>query len=226
MKALYAKLLLVQQELGAIKKEADNPFFHSKYFDINALIEHIKPLLNKHGLLLIQPLSFLNSYTTLKTILVDVESGEVLETETILPDGSEPQKMGSAITYFRRYAIQSLFLLEAEDDDGNSAKPAGTGYGSVTKAVPQAGTGGSGEWEYKTGISKKNNKPWWGKQRPGSKEMAWMTELEYAQEANGGKLTPIKPAEAQAMRNQPEFVDESYEEHGGYGAHYEELKRD
>lgn len=209
MKALYQKLLLVQQELGAIKKEEDNPFFKSKYFDINALAEHVKPLLSKHGLVLIQPLGFLdNGRATLRTILVDAESGEELDTETPLPDNLDPQKMGSAITYFRRYAVQSLLFLQAEDDDANSAKPVGTGYGSVTKSVPQAS---SGEWEYKTGISKKNNKPWWGKQRPGSKEMVWMTELEYAQEANGGKLTTIKPAEAQAMRNQPEFVDESYD---------------
>ena len=36
-----------------------------------------------------------------------------------LPDLTDPQKMGSAITYYRRYSLQSLFLLQAEDDDGN-----------------------------------------------------------------------------------------------------------
>jgi hypothetical protein len=39
----------------------------------------------------------------------------------VLPENSDPQKMGSTITYFRRYALQSLFLLQAEDDDGHSA---------------------------------------------------------------------------------------------------------
>lgn len=215
MKALYQKLLLIQNELGAIKKEADNPFFKSKYFDINALIEHIKPYLEKHKLVLIQPLSNVGPSGAIKTILFDTESGESIEEVTPLTHNDDPQKMGSAITYFRRYAIQSLFLLEAEDDDGNSAKPAAKqGY---TPLKAQAAPVSSGEWEYKTGISKKNNKPWWGKQRPGSKEMVWMTELEYAQEANGGRLETIKPAEAQAMRNQPEFVDEDYGQHDDYG---------
>jgi hypothetical protein len=38
-----------------------------------------------------------------------------------LPETVDAQKAGSAITYFRRYALQSLLALEAEDDDGNTA---------------------------------------------------------------------------------------------------------
>ena len=41
-----------------------------------------------------------------------------------LPDLQDPQKMGSAITYYRRYALQSLFLLQTQDDDGEGAKTA------------------------------------------------------------------------------------------------------
>jgi hypothetical protein len=46
---------------------------------------------------------------------------EFVESETILPSMNDPQKQGSAITYFRRYALQSLLALEAEDDDANLA---------------------------------------------------------------------------------------------------------
>lgn len=203
MKQLYAKLLLVQKELGAIKKEEDNPFFKSKYFDINALAEHVKPLLSKHGLVLIQPLGFLdNGRATLCTQLIDAESGESLDTETPLPDSPDPQKAGSAITYFRRYAIQSLLFLQAEDDDGNKASQPAQKYGSV-----QQPTISSGDWEYKTGVSQKTGKPWYSKNRKGDKERIWLNETEYAIQANGGKLAPITPAEASQMKD---FVDESY----------------
>ena len=54
--SIYKKLLEVQKEVGAISKDSKNPFFKSKYFDINQLIEHVQPVLNKHGLVLTQPI--------------------------------------------------------------------------------------------------------------------------------------------------------------------------
>lgn len=123
MKNLYLKLLEVQKELGAIKKDSKNPHFGNTYFDINTLIEAVKQPLISHGLLLSQPLIVKDGKMVLQTLLVDTESGETLETGMLLPDNLDPQKMGSAITYYRRYSIQSLLLIEAEDDDGNSVRP-------------------------------------------------------------------------------------------------------
>ena len=54
--SIYAKLLKVQTEVGAISKDSKNPFFKSKYFDINSLIKHVQPLLAENGLLLLQPI--------------------------------------------------------------------------------------------------------------------------------------------------------------------------
>lgn len=59
--------------------------------------------------------------TSLSTILVDTESGEVMDYNADMPLGPDPQKNGSIITYYRRYSLQSLLALEAEDDDGNVA---------------------------------------------------------------------------------------------------------
>lgn len=117
MKNLSIKLLAFQKEVGAIKKDSVNPFFKSKYADINAYIEVVKPLLSNHGLILLQPLSSLNDKPALCTLIVDSESGEKLDLITPLPENPDPQKMGAIITYFRRYAIQSMLCLEAEDDD-------------------------------------------------------------------------------------------------------------
>lgn len=119
---MYKKLLEIQKEIGAIKKDATNPFYKSKYFDINSLLEQVKPILNKHGVILMQGLSHIDEKLALTTSLVDSDNVEDSINYTCpLPDMPDPQKAGSAITYFRRYALQSLLALEAEDDDGNYA---------------------------------------------------------------------------------------------------------
>ncbi len=118
---IYAKLLEAQKEIGAIKKDSDNPYFKSKYVDINGILAVVKPILNKHGLVLTQALNVTEGRTGLNTAIVDSESGEKVESNVFLPEMSKPQETGSAITYFRRYALQSLLALESEDDDGNIA---------------------------------------------------------------------------------------------------------
>lgn len=116
------KLLKAQMEIGAIKRDSDNPYFKSKYFDINAILAEVKPILNKHGLLVLQPPDVIEGKNGLRTAIIDAESKVVvIQGSCFLPEGLDPQKTGSAITYFRRYALQSLLALEAEDDDGNVA---------------------------------------------------------------------------------------------------------
>jgi len=123
------KLLQFQQKIGAISKDSTNPFFKSKYFDINKLLEEVKPVLNELGLILLQPLDHIDGKPALRTLLLDTEITDtkfsiyncaVADFITPLPENSDPQKMGSIITYYRRYAIQSLLGLQAEDDDGNA----------------------------------------------------------------------------------------------------------
>lgn len=118
---LQEKLLAVQQEIGAITKDSENPFFKSKYFDINSLLSQVKPVLNKHGLVVIQALVALEGKNGLHTALIEAETGKEIGFSCLLPETADAQKAGSAITYFRRYALQSLLALEAEDDDANGA---------------------------------------------------------------------------------------------------------
>ena len=113
---IYSKLYDLQNELGAISKDATNPFYKSKYFDINSLIGQLKPLLQKHNLVLIQPIT----YNQVRSVIVDLDGGSV-ESSIQLPNDLDAQKLGSAITYFRRYTLQSLLALQAIDDDGNLA---------------------------------------------------------------------------------------------------------
>ncbi len=121
-KNLLKKLLAVQKEVEAIKKDSKNPFFKSNYFDINTLIKELKPLLNKEGLVVLQPLATIDGGPAIETIVYDAESGENISNIVVIPENVDAQKMGSAITYFRRYALQSFFFLQAEDDDANGSK--------------------------------------------------------------------------------------------------------
>lgn len=118
---LREKLLEVQKEIGAIKRDSENPYFKSKYFDINALLSEVKPVLNKHGLILTQALCTIEGKLGLETSIIDSEGIDAISSKCPISENPDPQKQGSAITYFRRYALQSLLGLEAEDDDGNGA---------------------------------------------------------------------------------------------------------
>jgi hypothetical protein len=121
--SIYKKLLEVKKEVGKISKDSTNPFFKSKYFDVNALLEHVEPILQKNGLVLLQPIKD----GSVSTCIYDVDSSDSICSSIALPNIGDPQKLGSAITYFRRYTLQSLLGLQAEDDDGNKAsKPVST----------------------------------------------------------------------------------------------------
>ena len=118
-KSINEKLFALQNEIGVISKDAKNPFYKSKYFDINSLIKQLQPLFQKHRLLLLQPIEESLVYTR----IVCVDSGEFVEASMKLPDLADIQKLGGAVTYLRRYTLSSLLGLQSEeDDDGTSAK--------------------------------------------------------------------------------------------------------
>lgn len=119
---IYEVLGRLQKDIGALKKTETNPFFKSKYLDINSLLETLRPHLEKHGLVIAQPIVMGSSgQPVLRTILVLTSKGETIDSLVPLPVNEDPQKMGSTITYYRRYALQSMLGLYAEDDDGNHA---------------------------------------------------------------------------------------------------------
>jgi len=117
------RILEVQKEIGSLAKQSKNPFFKSAYLDLNDLLTHVTPLLNAKGLILMQPISG----NKVGTVILDSDTGTILAESLIeLPDNlTDPQKIGSCITYFRRYTLKSLLAISEVDDDGNlAAKPA------------------------------------------------------------------------------------------------------
>lgn len=114
--SIYKKLFEAKKEIGKISKDSTNPFYKSKYFDINQLLEHVEPILHKHGLMILQPVFDDN----IRTQIIEVETGEKIESMMSLIANVDPQKRGSEITYYRRYTLGSLLALQAEDDDANA----------------------------------------------------------------------------------------------------------
>lgn len=115
-------LLEAQKKMGAVSKDAKNPFFKSSYATLNNVREAVMPALNESGITLLQPTVSLDGKVYVETILLH-ESGEFIsgETEAVLAKVNDPQSLGSAISYARRYGLMSTLGLAAEDDDGNSA---------------------------------------------------------------------------------------------------------
>ena len=117
---LIQKIGEVQKGISKLKKDKDG--YKYKYFDINDLIAVLRPELEKQKLVVIQPLTHYANLITgvsnsfIKTIVSDGKDS--IEYDFPLPELQIPQKMGSAVTYYRRYQLQSLFFMMAEDDDG------------------------------------------------------------------------------------------------------------
>lgn len=126
IKNLAKALNKAQAEMGAVVKGSDNPFYKSKFADINDVIKTVKEVLNSNGITYLQPLKVTDvageKVTVVETVLLH-ESGEFMssETEVVVKDKSDPQKYGASITYSRRFGLQSMVGLPAEDDDGNTA---------------------------------------------------------------------------------------------------------
>lgn len=120
--SIYKKLFEAKKDIGKISKDSKNPFFKSNYLSLNGLIDAIEEVLNKNGLLLLQPIID----NKVRSMIIDSEKDGSLDShyvisEMTLPNITDPQKLGSAITYFRRYTLESLLGLKADDDDGNLA---------------------------------------------------------------------------------------------------------
>lgn len=130
-------LLQAQKSMGNASKGAANPFFKSKYADLNAIREACMPALNENGILVLQGTTVENGKAYVETTLLH-ESGEFLSalTEIIANKQNDAQAHGSGVSYARRYGLQSFLCIGAEDDDGEKAH----GRGAVNKTVTTTST--------------------------------------------------------------------------------------
>ena len=122
-------LLRAQKKMDTVSKDASNPFYKSKYADINSFLEVAVEALNSEGISVLQPAYSDTSGHFVETTLLH-ETGEYISSKPLRLELSkiDMQQLGSAITYGRRYQLQSLLGMRAEDDDAEStmgrSKPA------------------------------------------------------------------------------------------------------
>lgn len=120
---LSKALTAVQSQLKPALKDSDNPFFKSKYADLNAVWDSSRELLAKNGLAVIQGNSVGMDNTVIVETILSHESGEWIQSELCLPLAKhDPQGVGSAVTYGRRYGLAAIVGIVSDvDDDGNHA---------------------------------------------------------------------------------------------------------
>ena len=132
---LAGALTQAQAEMSGAKKQSANPFFKSKYADLKEVIECIKEPFSNNGLSFSQMPMARGNTAGVETIIMHT-SGEWISQRLLLTCAkNDPQGMGSAITYARRYALQAAAGVPSEDDDGNVAT---RGKSDSKKQAPKA----------------------------------------------------------------------------------------
>lgn len=124
---LSKSLFSIQNSLPPAIKDARNSFVGNDYATLNSVMETCRDALYSHGIWLVQlpcpaPVELGTGHIGLETRLTHIESGQWLSSITVIPlPKSDPQGLGSALTYARRYSLCTILGIITEDDDGNAA---------------------------------------------------------------------------------------------------------
>lgn len=168
---LLKSLVTLRDRVGKITKDAENPFHKSKYATLSHILDHIDPVMEELGVTYVQ---IPDGENCLTTIITHLESGEFIQgTYNMHPVKSDPQSIGSAITYARRYALGAMLGLNIDDDDdGNAASGKTQGNNQSKVNIQNSG-------------KPANNKPWLNENT-----QAWKDVLEYLKK--GGKIPDVE----------------------------------
>ena len=122
IKELASALAKAQASMENASKDKDNPFFRSKYANLESVVGVIRPAIEPHGLSFIQVCHDWDVGAKVETIILH-ESGEWLSCGVMSAPAmkADAQGFGSALTYARRYSLSAAFGVATEDDDGRSA---------------------------------------------------------------------------------------------------------
>jgi hypothetical protein len=119
---LVSALVKASAEIKTAKKDAENPFFKSKYSDLPSIVDACKSALLKNNLVVTQSTTLVNGVTALVTTLHHTSGQWIRGYYPVTAVKADPQAMGSAITYARRYALSAIVgVVSEDDDDGESA---------------------------------------------------------------------------------------------------------
>jgi hypothetical protein len=137
IKELAPALVKAQAEIKAALKDSTNPHFRSKYADLSSVVDAVKAPLLKHGIAFLQGVHDAENGVAVETVLLH-SSGEWISSTLRIPASKQDaQGYGSAITYGRRYGLQAMCGVPAEDDDGNAASASAP---QTSRITPVAGS--------------------------------------------------------------------------------------
>ena len=142
---LFAAYVKAQAQMGEVFKRANNPAFKTKYADLATVVDAVIPAFNASGLAVIQSPAFDGDVVTIVTMIAHIEGGWMRSSIDLRPSKTDPQGVGSAITYGRRYGLMAVAGVAPEDDDGNAAsgenqRPNGNTVSKQSLAVTAAQT--------------------------------------------------------------------------------------
>lgn len=118
---LAKAFITAQKAMDAVKKAATNPAFRTKYADLSEVVEAVVPALNNAGVGVLQNPAFDGEWVTVATTFLHEGGSAVTSTLRLKPSKTDPQGVGSAITYGRRYSLLAMTGAAPEDDDGNAS---------------------------------------------------------------------------------------------------------
>lgn len=110
-----------QKSIKSALKDSTNPHFKSKYAGLPSVIEAVKEPLLDNGITFLQGIKGAPNGVAVETMLLHTSGEWISETLEIPATKQDAQGYGSAITYARRYGLQAMCGVPAEDDDGNAA---------------------------------------------------------------------------------------------------------
>ncbi len=123
---LYAAIRAAQGKIETVRKNGENPHFHSKYATLDEIWENVRKPLNDAGLIVLCDVYTANGERLLTTRVIHAETGEEVScTFPIMAATNSPQAIGSAMTYARRYTLTALLEIvtgDGADDDGEAAE--------------------------------------------------------------------------------------------------------
>jgi len=119
---LTLALSIVQGKMSHAVKDSANPFFKSKYADLESVWSACRELLSANGLAVMQFPGLYTDQSMSLTTIISHKSGEWISQEMSVPvTKPDAQGAGSALTYMRRYALAAVVGVVQADDDGNAA---------------------------------------------------------------------------------------------------------
>jgi hypothetical protein len=123
-KELYMALAKAQAQFKVAEKDTTNPYFKSKYADFESIVSSCRQALSNNGLSFVQITSIEQNGNLILITRLCHASGEYIESSyPIEPIKKDPQALGSALTYAKRYSLSALLgvVTSEEDDDGEAA---------------------------------------------------------------------------------------------------------